>query len=113
MQKGRRIFNREEDPLFPGKESGIYSWTSFVLLDFFDIVKDIMPDMMHIHKNFWQEHILRTLAGQTTIKAPSNYSDPEKNATYKERYKNASQVCSRIVHTIICSYTIIIYIHES
>jgi hypothetical protein len=56
------------------KEHGISDWCPLSLLHLFDIIRDIMPDLMHIIMGLVKRHLLKLLKGERTPKAPKYLS---------------------------------------
>ena len=53
------------------KDAGIYGQCFFRLLDYFDIIWDFLPDIMHIHKGLWKQWLLPLLKGVKTHARPA------------------------------------------
>lgn len=54
----------------PRAKSGINKSCVLVLLDFFNIIRDIMPDFMHISKGIVKDHMIHLFKGLRTFQAP-------------------------------------------
>lgn len=81
---------------------GIDSWCPLELLDYFDLVLDIGPDMMHIAKNIFGNNLVPLMKGHRRPKPPvrlainKNLDDDEKrsrSAENKRRLASYFQVC--------------------
>jgi hypothetical protein len=76
--------------------TGIYGVCFLFLLYLFDVVWDIMPDMMHIVDGILKRYLLPMFCGEKTLRKPDqpNYTYRKKNVTYehdeaeKKRRKN-------------------------
>jgi hypothetical protein len=49
-------------------QTGVNGYCIFILLSLFDVVWDFMPDMMHIMKDIWQDHLLPLFKGANGAK---------------------------------------------
>jgi hypothetical protein len=58
------------DASHPKHDSGIRRWCPLAILPLFDLIRDILPDMMHIIKNFFDGHFIRLFKGTRPLAAP-------------------------------------------
>jgi hypothetical protein len=60
--------------------TGVKECSPLMLLYLFDLIWDIMPDMMHINTGIWHRHFLKMLTGQrfpAAVKSLKKNSDQE------------------------------------
>jgi len=71
----------------PHNKTGIVKYCPLSTLHMFDIIWDIMLDMMHTIKGFWEARVIPTFKG-TRCPAHSTAPEPTKNQPdYRERLK--------------------------
>lgn len=58
----RKIFHKDS----PYKSTGVKEASPLRWIPWFDLVWDILPDMMHIMSGIWKRHILKMLKGERT-----------------------------------------------
>jgi hypothetical protein len=69
------------DSKHPKHKSGILRYCPLELLPLFDLILDILPDMMHIIKGFWDGHFIPLFKGNRPLAAPKK---PTTKAPQKE-----------------------------
>ena len=74
-----RVFKKDA----PYKDSGIHSCCALRWIYMFDLVWDILPDMMHIIWGIWHRHVLQVMVGKRTPAAVK----PAKNRPKAEHQK--------------------------
>jgi hypothetical protein len=57
----------------PYSKTSIRFWCALVILHLFDMVKDFVPDTMHILKDFWSLHFIPLFKG---LRLPARYKAP-------------------------------------
>lgn len=71
----------------PHNKTGIVKYCPLSTLHMFDIIWDVMLDMMHTIKNFWEARVIPTFKG-TRCPARSTASEPSKtDKNYRDRLK--------------------------
>lgn len=75
----------------PSKDSGVARFCPLCALDRFDIIWDIMLDMMHTIKNFWEARVMPTFSGDRVPASkvppkPVNKTTNENDADYCEKF---------------------------
>jgi hypothetical protein len=90
----------------PAKYSGVHEWSPLVLLALFDIVVDLLVDVMHMNHNTWREHLFQTLTGDRVPKQGRRPKLPRIRALYKQRLLGAIRVSKhRLVRTFLNTYS--------
>jgi hypothetical protein len=74
------------------KKTGIQNCTIFAMLHMFNIVKDFLPDVMHILKGLWNAWFLLMMKGKKEVAAPKA---PSK--TYKKNDKVMKYTAEQMV----------------
>ena len=117
MPKGPEKIKRQ-------KSLGIYGMCFFTFLDYFDIIWDLLPDIMHIHKGLWNAWLLPLLRGDK-----KHYKEPEPKETYTKKgtiyrhteenmakrgtvYKKHMQVHKKMNEVLCICDTFFKYVHD-
>jgi hypothetical protein len=96
----------------------------FTFLDYFDIIWDLLPDIMHIHKGLWNAWLLPLLRGDK-----KHYKEPEPKETYTKKgtiyrhteenmakrgtvYKKHMQVHKKMNEVLCICDTFFKYVHD-
>jgi hypothetical protein len=80
LERGTPGFYKNNSPY---KTTGVKELSPLTLIPLFDIVWDVMPDMMHITTGVWQRHIFGALRGVRMPAVPKRrqkWSDKENKA---------------------------------
>jgi hypothetical protein len=106
------------------KRTGIITLCLFSLLHLFDMIKDSMPDIMHIYKNLWGAWLIKAMKGEKENKPPRKPNDYKtvnkvqipyteeqmipREAAYmlaKSRYTETTAVCVCVyICVLMCLY---------
>ena len=74
----------------PAKEHGVNEVSPLLFYPLFDLVWDILPDMMHILPGVWKRHLFALLVGKRTPKKPKPrmYWTEEDNKELEKDYRD-------------------------
>ena len=65
--------------------TGVKEWCPLSALHLFDIIWDIMPDLMHMIKGLLKDHLLKLLLGEASVSKPTKLQVPTKPARGKRQ----------------------------
>ena len=65
--------------------TGVNEWCPLSALHLFDIIWDIMPDLMHMIKGLLKDHLLKLLLGEVGVSKPTKLQVPKKPARGKRQ----------------------------
>lgn len=102
-QADRHVRAQRPDSTHPKHTSGIVRYCPLEILPFFDLILDILPDMMHIIKGFWDGHFIPLFKGNRPLaaprkpketKTPARGETPAAAAKRKTEFKTKVNTCA-------------------
>ena len=95
LDKGRANENWQGPRIHrPSKEHGVKEVSPLNFYPMFDLVWDVMPDMMHIGPGVWKRHILAALRGKRTPAQPK----PRRTWTEEQNQELARNYLAVVKH---------------
>lgn len=83
----------------PKHDSGINRWCPLTILQLFNVILDVCPDMMHIIKCLLGGHWIPLLKGEREIARPRAFKTKETDPEYRRKKATHKANCKVILYT--------------